>query len=247
VAGSGLVPIYGGPRQFLAAFPLWALCAGVGIGWIASRLRLRPAITLAAYAMLSLPGILWTGTANSLEYYGEAVGLIPGARALGLETTYLADTYNPAVEWVSEVAPRGATIYGQAGTHPVLESYRRIGELRGDLRPAYLAPIAPEGPARDRKPRENSYFLFLPRQSIYTDQMLALEERQPLYEYAKGGVPLIRVYSGEAVGETLGIEGGPEAREVGLANAFVACGGVVAVLYVLVRGQKDHGEERKSQ
>ena len=247
VAGSGLVPIYGGPRQFLAAFPLWALCAGVGIGWIASRLRLRPAITLAAYAMLSLPGILWTGTANSLEYYGEAVGLIPGARALGLETTYLADTYNPAVEWVSEVAPRGATIYGQAGTHPVLESYRRIGELRGDLRPAYLAPIAPEGPARDRKPRENSYFLFLPRQSIYTDQMLALEERRPLYEYAKGGVPLIRVYSGEAVGETLGIEGGPEAREVGLANAFVACAGVVAVLYVLVRGQKDHGEERKSQ
>ena len=247
VAGSGLVPIYGGPRQFLAAFPLWALCAGVGIGWIASRLHLRPAITLAAYAMLSLPGILWTGTANSLEYYGEAVGLIPGARALGLETTYLADTYNPAVEWVSEVAPRGATIYGQAGTHPVLESYRRIGELRGDLRPAYLAPIAPEGPARDREPRENSYFLFLPRQSIYTDQMLALEERRPLYEYAKGGVPLIRVYSGEAVGETLGIEGGPEAREVGLANAFVACGGVVAVLYVLVRGQKDHGEERKSQ
>ncbi len=244
VAGSGLVPIYGGPRQFLAAFPLWALCAGVGIGWIASRLRLRPAITLAAYAMLSLPGILWTGTANSLEYYGEAVGLIPGARALGFETTYLADTYNPAVEWVSEVAPRGATVYGQAGTHPVLESYRRIGELREDLRPAYLAKVAPEGPVRDEEPREDSYFLFLPRQSIYTDQMLALEEKRPLYEYAKGGVPLIRVYSGEAVGETLDIEGRPEARDVGLANTLVVCGGVLAVLYVLLRGRKYQDEER---
>jgi 4-amino-4-deoxy-L-arabinose transferase-like glycosyltransferase len=242
VAGSGLVPIYGGPRQFLAAFPLWALCAGVGIGWIASRLRPRPAVTLAAYATLSLPGILWTGTANSLEYYGEAVGLIPGAHSLGFETTYLADTYKPAVEWVSEVAPRGATVYAQAGTHPVLESYRRIGELRGDLRPAYLAPIAPEGPARDDEPREDSYFLFLPRQSIYTEQMLALAERRPLFEYAKGGVPLVRVYSGEAVGETLGIEGGPEARDVGLANAFVVCGGVLALLYVLVRGQKRKGE-----
>src|SRR5919202_978491 len=92
VAGSGLVPIYGGPRQFLAAFPLWALCAGAGVGWIASRLRLRPAIVLIAYAALSLPGILWTGTANSLEYYGEAVGLVPGAASLGFETTYLADT-----------------------------------------------------------------------------------------------------------------------------------------------------------
>ena len=237
VAGSGLVPIYGGPRQFLAAFPLWALCAGVGIGWVVSRLRFRPAITLAGYVALSLPGILWTGTANSLEYYGEAVGLLPGARSLGFETTYLADTYKPAVGWVSEVAPRGATVYGQAGTHPVLESYSRIGELREDLRPAYLAEVAPEGPVRDEAPRENSYFLFLPRQSIYTDQMLALEEKRPLYEYAKGGVPLIRVYSGEDVGDTLDIEGRPEARDVGMANALVACGGVLAVLYVLLRGR----------
>jgi hypothetical protein len=177
--------------------------------------------------------------ANSLEYYGEAVGLLPGAHSLGFETTYLADTYKPAVEWVSEVAPRGATVYGQAGTHPVLESYRRIGELREDLRPAYLAKVAPEGPVRDEEPREDSYFLFLPRQSIYTDQMLALEEKRPLYEYAKGGVPLIRVYSGEAVGETLDIEGRPEARDVGLANTLVVCGGVLAVLYVLLRGQKN--------
>ena len=241
VAGSGLVPIYGGPRQFLAAFPLWAICAGVGVGWLASRLRARPAATLAAYAALSLPGILWTGTAYSLEYYGEAVGLVPGAHALGFETTYLADTYKPAVGWLDEAAPEGATVYAQAGTHPVLESYRRIGELRRDLRPAYLAPIAPEGPARDEEPHEDSYFLFLPRQSIYTDQMLALEEKQPLYEYDKGGVPLIRVYSGEAVGETLAVEGAPEPRDVGLVNALVVCGGVIAVFYALLRGRRGAG------
>jgi 4-amino-4-deoxy-L-arabinose transferase-like glycosyltransferase len=241
VAGSGLVPIYGGPRQFLAAFPLWAICAGVGIGWVASKLRVRLVITLAAYVALSLPGILWTGTANSLEYYGEAVGLLPGAHALGFETTYLADTYKPAVEWLNRVAPKGATVYVQAGTHPVLESYRRIGELRSDLRPAYLAPIAPEGPARDDEPRKNSYFLFLPRQSIYTDQMLALQEKRPLYEYEKGGVPLIGIYSGEAVGETLGVEGKPKPIDVGLANALVACGGVLAVLYALLRHKREDG------
>jgi 4-amino-4-deoxy-L-arabinose transferase-like glycosyltransferase len=241
VAGSGLVPIYGGPRQFLAAFPLWAICAGVGVGWLSSRLRARPAATLAAYAALSLPGILWTGTAYSLEYYSEAVGLVPGAHALGFETTYLADTYKPAVGWLDEAAPEGATVYAQAGTHPVVESYRRIGELRRDLRPAYLAPIAPEGPARDEEPHEDSYFLFLPRQSVYTDQMLALEEKQPLYEYDKGGVPLIRVYSGEAVGETLAVEGAPEPRDVGLVNALVVCGGVIAVFYALLRGRRGAG------
>jgi len=235
VAGSGMVPIYGGPRQFLAAFPLWAICAGVGVGWLASRVSLRPVLALAAYTALSLPGILWTGTANSLEYYGEAVGLVPGARALGFETTYLADTYRPAVGWLSEVAPEGATVYAQAGTHPVLESYRRIGELREDLRPAYLAPLTPEGPVMDEEPREDSYFLFLPRQSIYTNQMLALEEKRPLYEYERGGVPLVRVYSGEAVGETLGVEGEPKPRDVGVANALVALGGVLAVLLAIAR------------
>jgi hypothetical protein len=77
--------------------------------------------------------------------------------------------------------------------------------------------------------------------------MLALEERRPLYEYAKGGVPLIRVYSGEAVGETLGIVGAPEVRDVGLANALVVCGGVLAVLYVLVWAQTARREEGKTQ
>lgn len=246
VAGSGLVPIYGGPRQFLAAFPLWALCAGVGIGWLATRLRRRAAV-LAVYAALSLPGILWTGTANSLEYYGEAVGLIPGAKALGFETTYLADTYKPAVQWLNETAPRGATVYAQAGTYAALESYRRVGEMREDLRPAYLTPIAPKKYTSDERPREGSYFLFLPRQSIYTDQMLALEEKEPLYEYMKGGVPLIKVYSGETVAKTLDIQGSPDARDVGLPNVLAVGAGVIVVLLALLRGrtQQQKAEERE--
>lgn len=244
VAGSGFVPVYGGPRQFLAAFPFWAICAGVGVGWLARRLPARTPVVLAAYVALSLPGILWTGTQNSLEYYGEAVGLIPGARALGFETTYLANTYRPAVEWLNENAPEGATVYVQAGTYPVAESYRRIGELREDLRPAYLAPIAPETRyPTDGRPREGSYFLFLPRQSIYTNQMMALARKEPLYAYGKGGVPLVKVYSGEDVAETLEIKGAPEPNDVGLPNALVAGGGALALLVFLARGKKHEHEE----
>ena len=244
VAGSGLVPIYGGPRQFLAAFPLWAMVAGVGLGWVVSRLRFkRPAVPLALYCALALPGILWTGAGNSLEYYGEAVGLIPGARALGFETTYLADTYKPAVAYLNEEAGGGATIYAQAGTFAVLETYRRTGELREDLRPAYLAPIAPDKYTVDDEPRAGSFFLFLPRQSIYTNGMMALEKKPPLYAFKKGGVPLVKVYSGEAVGETLGIRGAPEPRDVGSGNALVAGGLFLLVLHRLFRAQKKQGEE----
>ena len=247
VAGSGLVPIYGGPRQFLAAFPLWAICAGVGLGWASSRiggLLRRPAVPLALYCALAFPGIAWTGAGNSLEYYGEAVGLIPGAHALGFETTYLADTYKPAVAYLNEEAGEGATVYAQAGTFAVLEAYRRTGELREDLRPAYLAPLAPEKYTVDEEPRPGSFFLFLPRQSIYTDGMLALEEKPPLYAYEKGGVPLVKVYSGEAVGETLDVRGAPRPREVGLGDAFVSFGILLVLLHRLVRAQKKQHEER---
>lgn len=245
VAGSGLTPVYGGPRQFLAAFPLWAICAGVGFGWLASRFRINIVAALAVYAGLALPGIVWTGAGNSLEYYGEAVGLIPGANALGFETTYLANTYKPAVEWVSENAPENATVYVQAGTYPVAESYRRTGEMREDLRPAYLAPIAVETFTSDEEPRENSYFFFLPRQSIYTNQMLALEEKEPLYEAEQGGVPLVKVYSGEQVGETLDVEGRPEPRNVGTLNAVVVGLGLLALLSTILRRQQQQDEEGK--
>ncbi len=245
IAGSGLVPIYGGPRQFLAAFPLWAICAGVGLAWATSRLRLRrPAMILALYCALALPGIAWTGVGNSLEYYGEAVGLVLGAHALGFETTYLADTYKPAVAYLNEEAKAGATVYAQAGTFAVLEAYRRTGELREDLRPAYLAPIAPDKYAVDEEPRPGSFFLFLPRQSIYTNGMLTLGEKPPLYAYEKGGVPLVEVYSGEAVGETFGLRGAPEPRDVGLGNALIALGIFLLVLHCLFRSQKKQDEER---
>lgn len=247
VAGSGLVPVYGGPRQFLPAFPLWAMCAGIGVGWLASRFPRRKILLFAAYVTLALPGVVWTGAANSLEYYGEAVGLVPGARALGFETTYLADTYGHAIEHLNDTASEGATIYTQAGTYPVLESYRRAGELREGLRPAYLSPIAPEMYEHDRRPRRNSYFLFLPRQSIYTDQMLALEKKDPLWEYGKGGVPLVKIYSGEAVGDTLDIRGKPEARELGLANALVAFGLFGALFIWLVWRKQDQDEEGKQE
>lgn len=243
VAGSGLTPVYGGPRQFLAAFPLWAMCAGVGLGWLVARFRVNLPAALAVYAALALPGIIWTGADNSLEYYGEATGLVPGANALGFETTYLANTYKPAVEWVNENAPEGATVYVQAGTYPVAESYSRTGELREDLRPAYLAPIAVETFTSDDEPREDSYFFFLPRQSIYTDQMLALERKEPLYEHTKGGVPLVKVYSGEQVGETLEIEGGPEARDVGAVNAMVVGLGFLALLTTILRRKQQQNEE----
>ena len=255
-AGSGLVPIYGGPRQFLPVFPLWALCAGVGLGWLAGRLvRRRRVILLAGYAALALPGILWTGTGNSLEYYGEAVGLVPGANALGFETTYLADTYRPAVEYVNENAPQGATVYVQAGTYAVGESYRVTGRMREDLRPAYLEPLAVERYVYDAQPREDSYFIFLPRQSIYTDQLIELESMEPLYTYEKGGVPLVRVYSGEQAGAVAEVTGEPEARQLGALNAGIAGGGFVLLLgFIALRGspprasgggKQDQGEQRK--
>jgi hypothetical protein len=176
--------------------------------------------------------------------------LIPGARSLGFETTYLADTYAHALPYLNDNAPRGATVYVQAGTYPVAETYRRIGGLREDLRPAYLSPIAPERNEFDEEPRPGSYFLFLPRQSIYTEQMISLRRtEEPLFAYEKGGVPLVEVYSGEAVGRTLGVEGTPEPRSLGFANALAAGAIPLAALLLLgrnlLRGKQQEKEQRR--
>src|SRR3712207_8485485 len=80
--------------------------------------------------------------------------------------------------------------------------------------------------------------------------MIRRPPRSTLFPYTtlfrSGGVPLIKVYSGEAVGETLGMEGGPEAQKVGLANALVACGIVLAVVYALFRSE-EHTSELQSR
>jgi hypothetical protein len=46
------------------------------------------------------------------------------------------------------------------------------------------------------------------------------------------------VYSGEDVGETLGVEGAPEARDVGVLNLIVVCGGLGVVLLALLRARR---------
>jgi hypothetical protein len=107
--------------------------------------------------------------------------------------------------------------------------------MREDLRPAYLRPIAPDGKyTSDEAPRADSFFLLLPRQAIYTDQMRALEKKTPRYAYEKGGVPLIKVYSGSTVAPTLNADGRPEVKMLGLVNSLVAGGLVLAVVGALM-------------
>ena len=201
------------------------------------RLRYRSRMVLAAYVVyvaLALPGILWTGAANSLEYYGEGIGGIPGARTLGFETTYLADTYKPAVEYVNAAAPEGATVYVQAGTYPVMETYRRIGDLREDLRPAYLAPIAPGRYTRDETaPRE--LVLPLPAAPVHLHGPDAGPggEGAALRLRERAAYRSSRCIREPPSGRRWTWRARPEARDVGLLNAAVAFGGVLTLLVYL--------------
>lgn len=116
--------------------------------------------------------------------------------------------------------------------------------MREDLRPAYLPPSPPDKFPTDETPREGSYFLFLPRQSIHTNGLVALEKKPPRYAYTKGGVPLVKVYSGATAAPKLTMEGRPKVQRLGLPNALVAGGGVLAILgAVAVKRRRERGEE----
>ncbi|MGI8865800.1 MAG: hypothetical protein ACR2G1_03590, partial [Rubrobacteraceae bacterium] len=54
------------------------------------------------------------------------------------------------------------------------------------------------------------------------------------YAYEKGGVPLVKVYSGSAVAPTLNVDGRPEVQRLGLVNSLVAGGLVLAVVGALM-------------
>jgi hypothetical protein len=92
------VPVYDGVRLLLMVFPLWAIWAGMGAGWLidgpSARWLPRPAVRSAAVLVfVALQGagliIYWP---CQLSYYNLLVGGLGGAEKRGFEATYWGDT-----------------------------------------------------------------------------------------------------------------------------------------------------------
>jgi hypothetical protein len=127
-------PGHDGIRQFVACFPYFALLAGFGVLGIQRLCGTRIGI-LAAIAACGSAGVAWYRIQPfELSYYSEAIGGLPGAQRLGLETTYWWDAVMPELlQVLDQRMPQGAKI-GLSGHYlKVFAYYQQSGRLRRDL------------------------------------------------------------------------------------------------------------------
>jgi hypothetical protein len=194
-------PKYTGCRLFLPVFPLVAVAAGVGIGWLARAVgawagaRTREAVrrahglAVALVAVIALVGPLRAVMEfhpHELTYYNALIGGLPGADRHGMEVTYWGETYLDAAAWLNRNAPPGAAAWIEPpGCEATMGMYRRLGILRADIRTT-AGPLA--FPQAD-------YAIFQNKVTEFSDiARRLLADQEPLAVVPLHGVPLLYVF-----------------------------------------------------
>ena len=208
------VPGHDGVRQFVTAFVFIGMLAGIGVhamvGWIGraregARSRWYHVGVPAVAALLVVGGAVQSVLIHPYElaYYSETVGSLPGARRLGLETTYYWDTISPEMlDWLNaHTRPtKVATptyVRGWAKLHPwgLLAPHVTFEPVTRAEIVAYLK-LAAAGRADDWQPRPFDYYLLQMRQGNFSmyDRALVDGGVEPEFDVTRFGVPLVAVY-----------------------------------------------------
>jgi 4-amino-4-deoxy-L-arabinose transferase-like glycosyltransferase len=208
--------VYDNERLFMPAFVYIAALAGIGLDWTLKGLRswLRklnrdslatPAVVLIILLVFIPHLVLVTPLyPHLLSYYSEAVGSLPGAREMGLETTYWCGTYAKSFAYINENAEPGDSVWTDPWSHDVMVYYQQQGNLRDDVWIA-IPPYASSLVDQDANLLEQSFdeadFVVLQyRQTSIgedasTSPILAwAASREPDFRVSYRGVPLMDVY-----------------------------------------------------
>jgi hypothetical protein len=173
-------PGHDGVRQFLPAFGVLAILAGLGARSLLDRWGRWAKTAVAAAA---LEGILTVAVMMPvpLSYYSPIVGGLPGAAALGMEPTYYWDALSQAArQWLKANTPPGRLIVFAWYT-PSWQYLRRTGEL-----PQRISSIDQGQPA---------WYVLQNRPGAFLDVHQALiAQSRPAYTVTKLGVPLIWIF-----------------------------------------------------
>lgn len=103
---------YDGERLFLMIFPMWTIVAGCGVARVVDVLSRYIPRTFAVVAATLFIAAQFVGIVAmhpyELSYYNAAIGGLPGAERLGLETTYWGDSVNDEIlDRLAKKASRG--------------------------------------------------------------------------------------------------------------------------------------------
>jgi hypothetical protein len=184
------VPVYGGVKLFLPAFPFIAVLAGLTFAHIENEVRrwALPRWVLPATAVLALlPGLLGIFSYRGawLSYYGELAGGLRGATELGLERQYYDLAYPELAEALRTALPSG----GRVAILPNPKEYASYvvrWQRQGELPPS-IRLVAPEQ-------AEVVVLTHERRWAEYAELMARYRQKPLLYRREVAGVPLFSVY-----------------------------------------------------
>jgi hypothetical protein len=167
-------------RQFLPAFGILTLLAGLGAATMRSRLVAwgKPLILLSV-----LEGAVSVGMMMPvpLSYFSPLVGGLPGAVRLGMEATYYWDSLQPEIlEWLnSNTGPDQKVMFSRYPTS--LLYLRQTNRLRVGIMP--------------HEPGPYTWYVLQNRPGAFREYERALVAHgNPATVYRKWGVPLLWVY-----------------------------------------------------
>jgi hypothetical protein len=188
------VPVYGGIKLFLPAFPFLAMLAGSGFAMIIRDadllhlgLRARRAIVAATAAALLAPGVVGVLAYGGawLSYYNSLVGGVRGATASGFERQYYDLAYDELRATLEEQLPDGGSVavlpnpkeYG-----PYFSRWQKEGRLSRRIHRALPERADLLVLTHERRWRE------------YTEHQARYRTRPRLAQHTVHGVPMFTVY-----------------------------------------------------
>lgn len=196
--------VYDNDRLLMAFYPLMALLAAITVVQLAHVIAHRlqyavPVLTVLISALvIAWPLVdsirLWP---HMLSYYSEVIGGLPGAQRLQMDHTYWNETYADAIDFINEDAPANATVWVEAWSLDVPQTYQMTGHARKDLQFGSDAAGSAWGlPTPKFAQYEANYVIVTYRFAGWTGATWALVagNREPVYAIQRDGVPLLEVY-----------------------------------------------------
>ncbi len=208
--------VYDNERLFMATFAYLAALAGIGLDWLLRGVRnrlkntgresfVRPAMAILVL-LVFVPHLLLAAPLypHWLSYYSESVGGLPGARRMGLETTYWCETFASALAYINENAAAGDSVWTDPWSQDVMVYYQLHGLLRDDLwiaTPPYATSIlTPDARLREQSFDQADFVVLQYRQTAIGEDpsqspILAwIASREPGFRISYRGIPLMDVY-----------------------------------------------------
>ncbi len=138
------VPVFGGTKHWIPAFPFIALFAGIGVSRIAdvaskmSRRLPETVVKCLIVAFLLLPPLQQTATSHplGLTSYVPLIGGTPGGATLGMTRQFWGYTTMQVLPWLNANVPKRGGVNFHDTINASLSMYKTEGMLRRDIRPS---------------------------------------------------------------------------------------------------------------